>query len=58
MIADTGSLEEYLLAQEKKHASAKVLVGEIEKKRALVQEHGLFSNQRTNIPSLRVLVAV
>ncbi|MHB1494290.1 MAG: hypothetical protein ACYCUY_02415 [Acidithiobacillus sp.] len=35
LITDAGSLEEYLLAQEKKHASAEVLVGEIEKKRAL-----------------------
>jgi len=35
LIDDASSLEEYLLAQEEKHASAEALVGEIEKKRAL-----------------------
>jgi len=35
LIADADSLEEYLLAQEEKHTSVEMLVGEIEKKRAL-----------------------
>ena len=35
LIADASSLEEYLLAQEEKHTSADLLVGEIEKKRSL-----------------------
>lgn len=35
LIDDANSLEEYLLTQEEKHASAEMLVGEIEKKRAL-----------------------
>lgn len=35
LIDDAGTLEEYLLAQEKNHASAETIVGEIEKKRAL-----------------------
>lgn len=35
LIADADSLEEYLLAQEEKHTSAEMLVGEIEKLRAL-----------------------
>lgn len=34
LIDDTSSLEKYLLAQEEKHASAEMLIGEIEKKRA------------------------
>jgi len=34
LIDDAGTLEEYLLAHDKKHASAELLVGEIEKKRA------------------------
>lgn len=35
LIDDANSLEEYLLAQEEKHASAEALVSEVEKKRAL-----------------------